>query len=106
MLRQAGGGALPGLLRPRPILDARRQPVETRGVEVVAKTGTHGLRQRARRLHDRAAAARLRDLRRRPGARARIRPEERAKPPGAAAWAARARAQEQALLRRWAALYA
>ena len=41
-----------------------------------------------------------------PEARARIRPEERANPPGAKAWAARARAQEQALLRRWAALYA
>ena len=39
-------------------------------------------------------------------ARARIRPEERSNPPGAGAWEARARAQQQALLRRWAALYA
>ena len=41
-----------------------------------------------------------------PGLRAAIRPEERARPRGATAWARRARAQEQALLRRWAALYA
>ena len=41
-----------------------------------------------------------------PERRAAIRPEERARPPGSKAWAARARAQEQALLRRWAALYA
>ena len=40
MLRQASGGPLPGLLRLRPILDARRQPLEIPGVAVVAKTGT------------------------------------------------------------------
>jgi D-alanyl-D-alanine carboxypeptidase/D-alanyl-D-alanine-endopeptidase (penicillin-binding protein 4) len=106
MLRQASGGALPGLLRLRPILDARRQPLETPGVSVVAKTGTMdfvsalaGYMTGKRRLAFAIFAAD-------PAARARIRPEERAKPPGAGAWAARARAQEQALLRRWAALHA
>jgi D-alanyl-D-alanine carboxypeptidase/D-alanyl-D-alanine-endopeptidase (penicillin-binding protein 4) len=105
VLRQAEGGPLPGLLKPRPILDARRRPMQTPGVELVAKTGTMdfvsalaGYLTGRRRLAFAIFAAD-------PAARARIRPEERANPPGAAAWAARARAQEQALLRRWAALY-
>ncbi|HET9068038.1 MAG TPA: D-alanyl-D-alanine carboxypeptidase/D-alanyl-D-alanine-endopeptidase [Amaricoccus sp.] len=106
MLRQAAGGALPGLLRLRPILDAQRRPFEMPGVAVVAKTGTMdfvsalaGYMTGRRRLAFAIFAAD-------PAARARIRPEERAKPPGAAAWAARARGQEQALLRRWATLHA
>jgi D-alanyl-D-alanine carboxypeptidase/D-alanyl-D-alanine-endopeptidase (penicillin-binding protein 4) len=41
-----------------------------------------------------------------PERRAQVRPEERDDPPGGSAWLARARGQEQALLRRWAALYA
>ena len=79
--------------------------METPGVEVVSKTGTMdfvsalaGYMTGRRRLAFAIFAAD-------PAARARIRPEERANPPGAAAWAARARAQEQALLRRWAAVY-
>ena len=39
VLRQAEGLGLPGLLKPRPILDARRQPVAV-GVAVMSKTGT------------------------------------------------------------------
>ena len=42
-----------------------------RGVEVRGEDRDHGLHQRACRLHDRAAAAGLRDLRGRPGARGR-----------------------------------
>ena len=106
VLRQAGGGPLPGLLRMRPILDARRQPLEIPGVAVVSKTGTMdfvsalaGYLTGRRRLAFAIFAADL-------PARARIRPEERSNPPGAGAWEARARAQQQALLRRWAALYA
>lgn len=106
MLRRAAEGALPGLLRERPILDARREPLELPGVRMVAKTGTMdfvsglaGYLDGRRRLAFAIFAADLE-------ARARIRPEERANPPGARAWAARARAQEHALLRRWAALYA
>ena len=97
---------LPGLLKERPILDARRKPVEIPGVSVVSKTGTMdfvsglaGYIDGPRRLAFAIFAAD-------PARRARIRPEERANPPGAAAWATRARAQEQALLRRWAGLYA
>ena len=95
---------LPALLRARPILDAERRPIEIGGAGVLAKTGTldfvsalAGYLTGRRRLAFAIFAAD-------PGARARIRPEERAAPPGAAAWAARARAQEQALLRRWATL--
>jgi D-alanyl-D-alanine carboxypeptidase/D-alanyl-D-alanine-endopeptidase (penicillin-binding protein 4) len=40
-----------------------------------------------------------------PGARARDTVDQRDNPPGAKAWAARARGQEQALLRRWVSLY-
>jgi D-alanyl-D-alanine carboxypeptidase/D-alanyl-D-alanine-endopeptidase (penicillin-binding protein 4) len=104
------GGAvelgLPELMRERPILGADREPVEIGGVRVVAKTGTlnfasglAGYMTGRRRLAFAIFAAD-------PAARARVPPEQRDDPPGAAAWAARARAQEQALLRRWAALYA
>jgi D-alanyl-D-alanine carboxypeptidase/D-alanyl-D-alanine-endopeptidase (penicillin-binding protein 4) len=79
--------------------------VEAGRVEVVSKTGTMdfisalaGYLTGRRRLAFAIFAA---DPERRAG----IRPEERAKPPGAAAWTARARAQEQALLRRWVAAY-
>ena len=75
-------------------------------VEVVAKTGTlffacalAGYMTGSRRLAFAIFAA---DHER----RAAIRPEERAQPAGSKAWTGRARAQEQALLRRWAALYA
>ena len=106
MLGRAVELGLPGLLKERPILDARRKPVEIPGVSVVSKTGTMdfvsglaGYIEGPRRLAFAIFAAD-------PARRARIRPEERANPPGAAAWATRARAQEQALLRRWAGLYA
>ncbi len=88
---------------PRRAAAAARDPRRHGGVE----DRHDGLRQRAGGLSERAAApAGLRDPGRRPGRRAAIRPEEREKPPGGAAWLARARAQEQALLRRWAAVYA
>jgi D-alanyl-D-alanine carboxypeptidase/D-alanyl-D-alanine-endopeptidase (penicillin-binding protein 4) len=105
LLVQAQDLGLPTLLKPRPILDAARQPLET-GVTVVAKTGTMdfisglaGYMTGDRRLAFAIFAAD-------PARRAAIRPDQRDDPPGAAAWAARARAQEQALLRRWAAEYA
>jgi D-alanyl-D-alanine carboxypeptidase/D-alanyl-D-alanine-endopeptidase (penicillin-binding protein 4) len=98
---------LPGLLRGRPILDAARKPLAT-PVQMVAKTGT---------LHFASALAgylECPDGRRLafavfaadPAARAAIAPAERDEPPGAAAWAARARTQQHALLRRWVALHA
>jgi D-alanyl-D-alanine carboxypeptidase/D-alanyl-D-alanine-endopeptidase (penicillin-binding protein 4) len=105
LLVQAQDLGLPTLLKPRPILDAARQPLET-GVTVVAKTGTMdfisglaGYMTGDRRLAFAIFAAD-------PARRDAIRPDQRDNPPGAAAWAARARAQEQALLRRWAAEYA
>jgi D-alanyl-D-alanine carboxypeptidase/D-alanyl-D-alanine-endopeptidase (penicillin-binding protein 4) len=104
VLRQ--GRALEGLMRERPILDAARQPVDIGGARVVAKTGTlnftsglAGYLLGRRRLAFAIFAAD-------PALRAEVRPDQRDDPPGGAAWAARARAQEQALLRRWAALYA
>jgi D-alanyl-D-alanine carboxypeptidase/D-alanyl-D-alanine-endopeptidase (penicillin-binding protein 4) len=109
MVAILGGAAplgLPELLRERPILDAGREPVETGGVRVVAKTGTlnfasglAGYMTGRRRLAFAIFAAD-------PALRAKVPPERRDDPPGAAAWARRARAQEQALLRRWAAVYA
>jgi D-alanyl-D-alanine carboxypeptidase/D-alanyl-D-alanine-endopeptidase (penicillin-binding protein 4) len=97
---------LPELLRTRPILDAERREIDIGGVRVRAKTGTldfvsalAGYVTGKRRLAFAIFAAD-------PELRARIRPEERAAPPGSAAWAGRARAQEQALLRRWARLHA
>jgi D-alanyl-D-alanine carboxypeptidase/D-alanyl-D-alanine-endopeptidase (penicillin-binding protein 4) len=103
VLQEAEG--LDALLRARPILDAQRQPVET-GARVVSKTGTlnfvsglAGYLTGQRRLAFAIFAAD-------PALRAKVRPEQRDEPPGGGAWLARARGQEQALLRRWAALYA
>ena len=100
-----GADGLAALLRPRPVKGADGAPVDLE-VEVVAKTGTlffacalAGYMTGSRRLAFAIFAA---DHER----RAAIRPEERAQPAGSKAWAGRARAQEQALLRRWAALYA
>jgi D-alanyl-D-alanine carboxypeptidase/D-alanyl-D-alanine-endopeptidase (penicillin-binding protein 4) len=96
---------LEDLLRGRPILGADRRPVETEA-QVVAKTGTlnfvsglAGYLTGRRRLAFAIFAAD-------PERRTLVRPEERDDPPGGSAWLARARGQEQALLRRWAALYA
>jgi D-alanyl-D-alanine carboxypeptidase/D-alanyl-D-alanine-endopeptidase (penicillin-binding protein 4) len=93
------------LLRARPILGVDRRPVET-GAQAVSKTGTlnfvcglAGYLAGERRLAFAIFAAD-------PERRSKVRPEERDDPPGGEAWLARARGQEQALLRRWAALYA
>lgn len=102
LLRAGAGLGLPGLLKPRPILDAERRPVELDGVTLRAKSGT---------LDFASGLAGYLDGRRRlvfailtadPERRARITPEQRSNPPGAAAWTARARGLQQALLRRWA----
>jgi len=106
VLAGAADGPLPGLLPERPILDEARQPVADASVRVVSKTGTlnfvsglagYMLGRRRLAFAVFAADAEL---------RARLRPEERDDPPGAADWTRRARAQEQALLRRWSGLYA
>ena len=106
MLTASAGGPLPGLLPERPVLDEAREPAALPGVRMLAKTGTlnfasglAGYVEGRRRLAFAIFAADA-------GRRARVRPEERDDPPGAAAWARRARAQEQALLRRWSTLYA
>lgn len=106
VLVAAADGPLPALLPERPILDADRSPAAIEGVRVVAKTGTlnfasglAGYLTGRRRLAFAIFAA---DEER----RARLGPDERDDPPGGAAWTRRARAQEQALLRRWASLYA
>lgn len=106
VLVAAADGPLPGLLPERPILDEAREPLRLPDVRVVAKTGTldfvsclAGYLVGRRPLAFAIFAAD-------PARRAAIRPEERENPPGAAAWARRARAREQALLRRWADLHA
>jgi D-alanyl-D-alanine carboxypeptidase/D-alanyl-D-alanine-endopeptidase (penicillin-binding protein 4) len=93
------------LLPERPILDARGDVL--RGPGVRAKTGTmHFLRGYSgflpasrRRLAFAIFAAD-------PAARSAVDPETGSPPPGAREWSARARAQENALIRRWARLYA
>lgn len=104
-LRAVKGSDLPGLMPPRPILDADGDPVETRGVTVRAKTGTldfvrglAGYLTGRRRLAFAILAADL-------GRRSALGPIERANPVAAVAWAARARQQEYALLRRWTILH-
>jgi serine-type D-Ala-D-Ala carboxypeptidase/endopeptidase (penicillin-binding protein 4) len=94
------------LLQERPILDARGNPLRGPGGTVRAKTGTmHYLRGLAgyldaggRRL---AFAIYAADL----DARAGLGPASVEPPPGARDWLARARGQENALLRRWAAVH-
>lgn len=106
LLTAASAGTLPGLLLERPVKGAEGGAVIAPGVRVVSKTGTlnfvsalagyiegPGPRRRAFAIF---AAD--------PDLRARIAPEQRADPPGSDAWARRARAQEQALLRRWIAM--
>ena len=106
VLAGAADGPLPALLPERPILDADRKPVDPAGVRVVSKTGTlnfasglAGYVLGRRRLAFAIFAAD-------PDQRARIPPDARDDPPGAAAWARRGRGLEQALLHRWAGLYA
>ena len=106
VLSAAADGPLPALLLERPLLDADSNPVAAGGARVLAKTGTlnfasglAGYLLGERRL---AFAIFSADA----GLRAQVLPDRRDDPPGAAAWAHRARALEQAILRRWAAQYA
>lgn len=103
VVRGGEGLGLAALLRERPILGADRKPVAIGDMRIRAKTGTLNfvsglagyLVGGERRLGFAILAAD-------PALRARVRPEERDDPPGGNAWLVRARAQEQALLRRWA----
>jgi D-alanyl-D-alanine carboxypeptidase/D-alanyl-D-alanine-endopeptidase (penicillin-binding protein 4) len=105
LLVAEAGGALPGMLKERPLRDAAGAPYAVPGVRVLAKTGTlnfvsalagylEGPGERRRAFAIFAAD---------PERRAAIAPEASDDPPGAADWARRARAQEMALLRRWIA---
>lgn len=103
-LRSAAATSLPELMPVRP-LAGDDDGGDIAGVSVRAKTGTidfasglAGYVFGKRRL---AFAILVADLER----RAALGPAERANPPGGAAWTARARRQERALLRRWALLY-
>jgi D-alanyl-D-alanine carboxypeptidase/D-alanyl-D-alanine-endopeptidase (penicillin-binding protein 4) len=99
-------GRLPDMLREKPVLDAQRRAIEMPGLRMRSKTGTLNfttaragyLEVRGRQLAFAIFAA---DLAR----RAAVPPELRDAPPGGDVWLARARGQEQALLRRWVALY-
>lgn len=104
VLLAAQDQGLPGLLRERPLKGPDGKPAPAEGVRILAKTGTlnfvsalagyvEGPGDRRRVFAILAADA---------AARARMEPGVE-DPPGAAAFAKRARAQEQALLRRWIA---
>lgn len=99
-------GLLPPLLRAHPMRDAEGRELAGHPVAVRAKTGTlnfvSGLAGYARAPGGREIAFAIfsADLAR----RAAIPEAERENPPGARAWAARARALQQGLLERWAAL--
>jgi D-alanyl-D-alanine carboxypeptidase/D-alanyl-D-alanine-endopeptidase (penicillin-binding protein 4) len=106
LLVAAADAGLPAMLRERGLRDAAGAPSPVAGVRIVAKTGTLDFVSALAGYIEgpggrrRAFAIFAADLE----ARARVPPEAREDPPGAAAWARRARAQEQALLRRWIAL--
>lgn len=104
VLLAARDQGLPGLLRERPLKGPDGKPAPAEGVRILAKTGTlnfvsalagyvEGPGDRRRVFAILAADE---------AARARMTPGVE-DPPGAAAFAKRARAQEQALLRRWIA---
>ena len=100
-------GVLGGLLRERPLLDARREAVEIGGARVFAKTGTlhftsalGGYLEGPRGRY--AFAIMAADME----GRGRVDPRSEAPPAGARRFSGRARSQEQALLRRWASLHA
>jgi D-alanyl-D-alanine carboxypeptidase/D-alanyl-D-alanine-endopeptidase (penicillin-binding protein 4) len=100
-------GILPDLLRPHPMRDDRGREIPGHPVQVRAKTGTlsfaSGLGGYARVRGGREVAFAIfsADLAR----RARIPPADRERPPGAQAWSGRARALQQDLIERWAALF-
>lgn len=105
-LRSAEASALPELMPPRQILADDGRPAGIDGVTVRVKTGTidfasglAGYLLGKRRLAFAILAAD-------PELRAALGPTRRTNPPGSVAWTRRARRQEQALLRRWARLYA
>ncbi len=101
----AEAGRLPGMLRERAPRGADGQPALPQGARLVAKTGTLNfvsalagyVEVRGRRLAFAIFAAD-------PAARARLPDPVASDAPGAGAWEARARAQEAALVRRWALL--
>jgi serine-type D-Ala-D-Ala carboxypeptidase/endopeptidase (penicillin-binding protein 4) len=94
------------LLPERPILDARGEPLRGPGGTVRAKTGTmHYLRGLAGYLEGRGRTLAFAIYAADPEARAGLGPASIEPPPGARDWLARARGQENALLRRWAALH-
>jgi serine-type D-Ala-D-Ala carboxypeptidase/endopeptidase (penicillin-binding protein 4) len=97
---------LVSLLPERPILDARGEALRGPGGTVRAKTGTmHYLRGLAGYLEGRGRTLAFAIYAADPDARAGLGPASIEPPPGARDWLARARAQENALLRRWAALH-
>ena len=101
------GDRLPGLLRERPVADGDGGTFRLGGARILAKTGTLDFVsalagyvecRNGRRLAFAIFAADL-------AARAAIRPEDRADPPGAALWVSRARAEQAGLLRKWLSAY-
>lgn len=100
-------GILPDLLRPHPLRDAQGREMANHPVSVRAKTGTlnfvSGLGGYARAGSGREIAFAIfsADLAR----RARIAEADRERPPGGQAWLGRARALQQGLIERWAALH-
>lgn len=101
------GTLLPDLLRAHPMRDGQGREMASHPVAVRAKTGTlnfaSGLGGYATVAGGREIAFAIfsADLPR----RARIAEADRDRPPGAQAWAGRARALQQGLIERWAALH-
>ena len=103
LVAAAGRDGLPALLRERPVRGAEGGTLAAPGVRVIAKTGTLNFVS-ALAGYVEGPGARLRAFAifaADPAARARLTAETRDDPPGAKAWAGRARAQEHAL--RWIA---
>jgi D-alanyl-D-alanine carboxypeptidase/D-alanyl-D-alanine-endopeptidase (penicillin-binding protein 4) len=107
VLAAAESAGLPALLRERPVVDAAGDPVPGLAARVRAKTGTlHWVRGYAGYLDGRSGRYAFAILAADPAARSAVDPDSVEPPPGARDWGRRARNQEAALLRRWAALYA
>jgi D-alanyl-D-alanine carboxypeptidase/D-alanyl-D-alanine-endopeptidase (penicillin-binding protein 4) len=108
MFRALHGTGLPDLLRAHPMRDARGNEIPNHPLQVRAKTGTlnfvsalggYFTAPGGRRMVFAVLSA---DLPRRRALQA----EDRDAPPGGRAWSGRARALQQALIERWASVYA
>ncbi len=105
LLAPAAQAALPALLKEVALRDPKGQPVKTPPLKVVGKTGTLNFASGLAGYIATPDGTRLAFavLSVDPAARARIKPEDRERAPGAAPWNTRAKALQQDLIDHWGA---